>query len=372
MATIIYADGTLQTGNNNGTNWANAYRGCSGLQTALDNVVNGSDTIIYIRNTFSIGTYGNTIYIDTAGGDYTGNKWLKIIGCDSITGNPLPQGQYVTLDGENILASHIVSINNVNMVHMENIHFTRVSAVGKAGYYLTASGGKYGFNFINCKFSQCNYGLYCGTVNIRNLFIDKCVFISNAAYDLYSYATASIIVGSRFKSSCPAIIAACGGIIQGCIFEYIQSSGTAITVNGNATQRGEAVITNCTFYCTGTGGITAINCNNLVGPVISNNIIYLAQPASDIPVSAARINYEDYNCTNATVHTLTGPHSLNGTDPQFADAANGNFRPRNPLVLRGGMPDTTGNPTQIGAIQSKYRFVSKARAVNLGRGSIFK
>ncbi|MGB8226609.1 MAG: hypothetical protein WCE45_07090, partial [Sedimentisphaerales bacterium] len=133
MATIVYVDGTLQTGNNNGTSWENAYRGCAGLQIALDNVVNGSDTIIYIRNTFSIGTYGNTIDIDTAGGDYTNNKWLKIIGCDSTAGNPLPQGQYVMLDGENLLAGHIINISNIHMVHIENIHFTRVSVSGKAG-----------------------------------------------------------------------------------------------------------------------------------------------------------------------------------------------------------------------------------------------
>jgi hypothetical protein len=372
MATIAYVDGTLQTGNNNGTSWANAYRGCAGLQTALDNVINGSDTIIYIRNTFSVGTYGNTIDIDTAGGDYTSNKWLKIIGCDSTTGNPLPQGQYVTLDGENILASHIVNINNVNMVHIENIHFTRVSAVGKAGYYLTASAGKYGFNFINCKFTYSNYGIYASSYNLRNLYIGKCVFLNNISYDVLSYAASTIVISNFFNSSCQAISAVYGAIINGCMLKCTQSSGAVITVNCGAVQRGEAVITNCIFYCTGVGEITAISCNNFVGPVITNNIIYLAQPSSDYPISAARISYEDYNCTNATVHTLTGSHSLNGTDPQFADAANGNFRPRNPLVLRGGMPDITDNPTQIGAIQSKYQFISKARAVNLGRLAIIR
>lgn len=372
MATIVYVDGTLTTGGNNGTSWADAYRECGGLQTALDNVVNGSDTIIYIRNTFSVGTYGSTIDIDTAGGDYTNNNWLKIIGCDSITGNPLPQGQYATLDGENLLANHIVNISGVNMVHIENVHFTRVSTSGKAGCYMTSSSSKWGFNFINCEFSSCNYGLYSGSGNNRNLFIKKCVFLSNTAYDLSSMASASIVIGSRFKSACPALFITYGGIIQGCIFEYTQNGGTAVTVNGHAIGRGEAVITNCTFYCTGTGGVTAISCNNLAGPVIINNIIYFAQPASDIPVSAARISHEDYNCTNATVNLLTGGHSLNATDPQFVDAVNGNFRPRNPLVLRGGMWDIAGNPTQIGTIQSKYQFISKAKTANLGRLAIIR
>jgi len=286
----------------------------------------------------------------------------------------LPQGQHVILDGENLLANHIVNISNVSMVHIENVHFTRVSTSEKAGCYTTASSAKFGFNFVNCKFSSCDYGLKVSTLSgyIRNLFINKCVFFSNTTYDLDSAGSASIIIGSRFESACPALLVRCGGIIQECVFKYTQNNGVAVTVNGNAVARGEAIITNCTFYCTGIGGVTAISCNNLVGPVITNNIIHLAQPASDIPVSAARASYEDYNCTNVTVNLLTGPHSLNATDPQFADAANCNFRPRNPLVLRGGMPDFSGNPTQIGAIQSKYQFVSKARAANLGRFSIFR
>ena len=362
MATNVYVDGTLTTGSNNGTSWANAYRGCAGLQTALDNAVNGSDTIIYVRNTFSVGTYGNTIDIDTAGGDYTNNNWLKIIGCDSISGNPLPEGQYVALDGENLLSNHILNISNVNMIHIENIHMTRVSTSGKAGCYLTASGTKYGYNFINCKFSFCNYGLYAPINSNRNLYIYKCVFLNNLSYDFSSLVSMPIIIGNRFKSACPAISVSLGGMICGCIFEYTQNSGTAVALNGHSVLRGEAVLTNCTFYCTGSGGVTAISCNNLVGPVIANNIIYLAQPASDYPISTARISYEDYNCTNATVHVLTGSHSLNASDPQFSDAANGDFRPRNPLVLRGGMPDFAGNPGQIGAVQGKYQFILKYTA----------
>lgn len=372
MATIVYVDGTLQTGNNNGTSWENAYRGCAGLQTALDNVVNGSDTIIYVRNTFSVGTYGNTIDIDTAGGDYTNNNWLRIIGCDSITGNPLPHGQYVTLDGENLLAGHIVNIFNIHMVHIENIHFTRASASSKAGCYLTTSVLRFGFNFINCKFSYCSYGLYANNINNRNIYVSRCIFSGNTSYDFWSAVNMPVVLDNFFNSVCPAIYASFGASVQGSLFKYGQNSGTAITINGAPSQRGEAIVTNCTFYCNGTGGVTAISCNNLVGPVLANNIIYLAQPASDIPISAPRISYEDYNCTNTVIHTLTGLHSLSGIDPQFADAANGNFRPRNPLVLRGGMPDITGNPTQIGAVKGRYQFISKARAANIGRLSIFR
>ncbi|MGA2915818.1 MAG: hypothetical protein ABSE89_07305 [Sedimentisphaerales bacterium] len=371
MAIIVYVDGTLQTGNNDGSGWENAYRGCGGLQTALNNVANGSDTIIYVRNTFSVGTYGSTISI-YLGGDYTSNKWLKIIGCDSVTGSPLPQGQYVTLDAEDTLANHIVSISNANMVHIENVHFTRVNAIGKAGCYLTASSSKYGFNFVNCKFTYSDYGIYASSYNLRNLYIGKCIFLNNILEDILSYSTSTIVINNFFNSSCQAISAVYGVVINGCILKCTQSSGAVVTANSSSSQRGEAIIANCTFYCTGTGGITAISCNSFVGPVITNNIIYLARPESDYPISASRISYEDYNCTNASFNILTGSHSLNATDPQFVDAANGNFRPRNSLVLRCGMPDLAGNPAQIGAIQDKYQFISKAKAANFGRLSIFR
>jgi len=209
-------------------------------------------------------------------------------------------------------------------------------------------------------------------MNNRNIYVSKCIFFDNTSYDFWSAASMPVVLGNFFNSGCPAIYALFGASVRGSLFKYDQNNGAAVTVNGASAQRGEAIVMDCTFYCTGTGGVTAISCNNLVGPVISNNIIYLARLESDYPIAAARISYEDYNCTNATVHILTGPHSLNATDPHFADAANGNFRPRNPLVLRGGMPDLANNPTQIGAIQGKYQFISKARAVNLGRLAIIR
>lgn len=373
MATTVYVDAALQTGNNDGTSWEDAYRGCAGLQTALDNVVNGSDTIIYIRNAFSVGTYGSTMDIDTAGGDYTNNNWLRIVGCDDTTGFPLLAGQYVTLDGENLLSGDLVNVSSRNMIWFENIHFTRASASNKAGCYLTATAARYGYNFINCKFSYCYYGLNLSSLYNRNVSIINSLFVNNSIVDLTSFANQPIVMGCFFNSSANSILAITGATIRDCIFQSALNSGSVVAVNGTGVLRGEAVVTNCTFYCTGTGGITAISFgNNYVGPIITNNIICLAQPASDIPVSAARVSYEDYNSTNASVNLLTGEHSLNATDPQFADAASGDFRPRNPLVLRGGMPDIAGNPTQIGAIQGKYQFISKTKTANLGRLAIIR
>ncbi len=59
-------------------------------------------------------------------------------------------------------------------------------------------------------------------------------------------------------------------------------------------------------------------------------------------------------------------------DPEFADAANGDFRPRNPAVLRGGKPDISSNPTQMGAVLQKYQFGDRERVANMARLRIIR
>jgi hypothetical protein len=59
-------------------------------------------------------------------------------------------------------------------------------------------------------------------------------------------------------------------------------------------------------------------------------------------------------------------------DPDFVDAANYDFRVRNPVVLRGGMPDAVGNAMQMGAVLQEYRFAERARVMNAGRAAIVR
>ncbi|HET6442732.1 MAG TPA: hypothetical protein VFH53_10175, partial [Phycisphaerae bacterium] len=47
-----YADGQLDTGDNDGTSWANAHQGAAGLQAALDAAVAG-DTV-HLTRTFTL------------------------------------------------------------------------------------------------------------------------------------------------------------------------------------------------------------------------------------------------------------------------------------------------------------------------------
>ena len=60
--------------------------------------------------------------------------------------------------------------------------------------------------------------------------------------------------------------------------------------------------------------------------------------------------------------------SLLEIDPEL-DA---NYRPRNPQVLRGGIPQLSDALSQLGAVRQKYQFPQKGRTVNHGRLGIVK
>jgi hypothetical protein len=167
-----------------------------------------------------------------------------------------------------------------------------------------------------------------------------------------------------------------GGIIN----NLAVGGGNILTGNGSVYIRNNTV-----YNCTGSAiflhdaGAMAIVSNNILVPQQSGNAI-------KIYVNGGSVR-NDYNCIwGADGNQLTTPfttskaggtapvlggHSIE-VDPEFVNPGGGDFRPRNPLVLRGGQPDVAGNPTQMGMIIQRYQFAQRARMVNLGRIGIIK
>ena len=151
---------------------------------------------------------------------------------------------------------------------------------------------------------------------------------------------------------------------------------------------------------TGNGSVyvknnTAYNCDNAIFvhnanalAIVRNNILAPNQSGRAIKINTdGGTVRNDYNCiwgadgnqlatpfesakSGGTVPVL-GDHSIE-VDPDFVDAANGDFRPRNRSVLRGGEPDTVGDPIQMGVILQKYQFAQRGRLVNFGRLGIIR
>ncbi len=147
------------------------------------------------------------------------------------------------------------------------------------------------------------------------------------------------------------------------------------------TGNGSVFVKNNTVYnCT--GGAVFLNVATALA-VVQNNVLVPSQSGRAVKIHTMGGSVRnDYNCiwgadgnqlttpfesikSGGTVPVL-GDHSIEAA-PEFVDAANGDFRARNKLVLRGGEPDMAGNPTQMGAILQRYQFAQRGRLANLAR-----
>ena len=155
---------------------------------------------------------------------------------------------------------------------------------------------------------------------------------------------------------------------------------TALTGNGSVYIKNNTVY-NCTIAAVFLHNASAI-------AIVSDNILVPHQDGNAIMINTGGGSVRnDYNCVwGADGNPLAEPFStskLGGvapvlgdnsieTDPAFVDAAGGDFRPRNPQVLRGGQKDVVGNPSRMGVIIQRHQFAQRGRMVNFARLGIIR
>lgn len=353
------------------------------LQTALDNAnasASSPHNVEILTNkaeTFS--GAGDQIDIDTGGGSGSAGTWKRIIGVDN-DGVELVEGSHVLFDGDNQLC-HVFKISDVECIELRHIRAIN-AANTHCGFYFTATGYCQGFLLKGCESTACKYGVYSDTFYIRALTVVGGYYSSATGPALYFDSCRWVaVINAELEGSLS------GGLIDGDVVGTLLVDGCVLhkTANnslGIYTDYYDTfiVVRNCVFY-------NIDDCIRLNDPesrlIQYNNIFVLHTAASSKIIDRiyGSIKYGDNSCAWA----IDGPPSASGrwggggkpentieADPQFVDAPNGNFRSRNPNVLRGGKRDIAGNATEIGAVLQKHQFDRRMKAANFGRLQIIR
>lgn len=370
-----FVSSTGPKGTGDGNSEANAWS----LAGALANAAAGD--YVWIK---SDGVYSGSFTVNCSG-SATGNTHIFFIGyndinnCDLVNHisdmdfgrpfwggplNPNAANCWVSVAGSSANAVYQSGKNNI---HWRNVYFRNNNMA--TGYY--AYNMK---NSQNCSFTKCRF-----QHSDTNLWMD-----SGSTNCLIKYCYFSDYVGSNLDIGGTSYL----NMFSHCVFNggaakmYRSVGCNSIFIGGSYAVGAfyyQNIVFNNTMY-NQSSYCLAYGHNSYVGGLIEYNNIFIPA-AKNVPAiyknGNGSIAYSGYGCAycvagDSILDTpYSGENGLN-VNPQFVNAAGSDFRPRNPLVLRGGVPDFAGNPAQIGAVLQKYQFVKRGQAANPGRISIFK
>ncbi|HPD45390.1 MAG TPA: right-handed parallel beta-helix repeat-containing protein [Anaerohalosphaeraceae bacterium] len=358
------------------------------LQTALDETAADNHSVWIHTNLRE--TLTASLAVDH-GGDVLRNTFKRVAGYHTVPGDmacggthhesPLTILQNGTIDPARCIALDAngggfpaLTVHGADNVVFENLHLCNTAA-NCAIHFSTVCRNTV---FRNCRFTDASY-----VVNTES----DCLLFENC----YSHDD---ITGHHYnlRGDNALLLGCVGRMAPGTnLCNFINRSGAVIgciLVGGQFGVRiagpgASATIIHNTFIDTELDGVL---CDGGDGATILNNIFCLAPTAVGIYLrTGGSVVHTDHNCFIAvdgapltigaaaagTEPPLEGPHSLR-VNPDFADAAAYDLRPRNPAVLRGGRPAPDGRPTVIGAIGQEYIFHPRARMTAAGRMTILR
>ena len=323
------------------------------------------------------GDFTATWNLGTAGGSMTNKSFKRFAG---FTTQPEDGGQ-VTFDGEDDAA-----FNPNGGIRFDSTLYSGIfeNVIVKDAYinWNLLPAITYSVRFINC---EGNSGASSGWIltSSRSCVLIGCKAKDNTDYGFDAYYVSTDV--NQFLMNCVAsgnekegfkIGGQVGTIAIGCLAYDNGNGGTKYNGFLIASLRGSGGLKNCVAYNNGKHGFEFTKSN----PVATNCIAKdNGQWGFYADVSGSLMApHVAYCCAHGNG---SGQFSLPAAlperdsieqDPQFVDAASGDFRPRNPAVLRGGKPDINGNPTQMGAILQKYQFGDRERIANMARLRIIR
>lgn len=334
------------------------------LQNAIDNTdadATSPHNVDILDNKGKIySIVGDQIDVDTGCGGKDTNTWKTIIGIDD-NGAELAKGSYVTFD-INGQAAHGFTFDGDN-IKLKHIYAKDADSTHD-GFYIAPSAARFGFVLEDCKSMGCRYGVHADSANGGNILI-KGGYYKGDSYAISQTAGRAFemfgVIAERSNAG-PVILVGYYGrtLINGCIFK-----GNGVATYAIEQDHYWSLLTarNCVFY------------NIVNGFYLSsgarlhqhNNICVVNAKATGKFINrvSGGIDYSDYSCLWAMDGTPAAAARWGGiglpgnsieADPQFADAANGDFRlkPKSPLINKGFRPLGSSSEegyTTIGAWQ---------------------
>jgi hypothetical protein len=392
-AAVRYVNRNLATGANDGTSWENAYRGATGLHTALAASVSGDQ--IWVAS----GTYvAGTTVVRTA--SFTLKSGVAIYGGFTGTETALDQRNWqanvTTLSGDHAQNDPVVTDNNYHVVVGSGAAATAIldgftirggvangataSNQDKGGGLIVTGSGNPTFRNCIVTANTCTFGGGAGYVLTAGATFADCQFISNTggsfggAFDTNNATTKFERCIFRGNSAARAgAVETFGGAnttYTNCIF----SGNTATGSNGGGAlwigSSGTVTARNCTF--SGNTATQLAGCvRNTGGTSTLGNCILWGNTGPGGATSANQIS-NGGGTTNATYCIVQGGYTGTGNtsgDPLFVNAAGLDFSVQdaspaidsgsNALVPAGTTTDIAGLP----------RFVDVPTVTDTGSGT---
>jgi len=327
---------------------------------------------------YSVGDqYAYNVVMSNANGDVDYNYWLTLKSESAASrssiraGAGFPDNEYLV-----VVVSDMNKVQDLILVGSGGT----CTQVGIWGDYASVFTG---FVVSNCDISGFKWGVRADHLEAA-LVVNCNITLNNADSargiifsDNGQVALNNIITGGAGVSSNGIMLytLACGPqVIGNIVRDFTASSCTGIYSNA----QGASIIGNTVYNISGDGSPAGIMlcAASAMGTAVYNNILLSCRRGiGRNSSSCGGFSCLDYNCVAVSVapyvNISAGTHDIS-SNPLFVDAANGDFRPCNPAVLRGGKPDIAGNSTQMGAVVQKYQFANLGRAANMRRLAVIR